>query len=83
MLFILSFTYLDSIGSGSHTCIALRVLYYSYPSIAFQIVLVLTSKEQQQQASASATVEEAITAIRTVVAFGGEAVEANRRVRCM
>ena len=38
----------------------------------------LTSKEQRQYASASSVVEEAISAIRTVVAYGGEGVETNR-----
>ena len=40
----------------------------------------LTSKEQRELASASASVEEAINAIKTVVAFGGESGEAQRSV---
>jgi len=44
------------------------------------MVLVLTSREQRQYASASAVVEEALSAIRTVVAYGGEKVEAERYI---
>ncbi len=40
--------------------------------------MVLTSTEQHQHALASAVVEEALTALRTVVAYGGEKVEADR-----
>ena len=43
-----------------------------------QVVLTLTYKEQRHQAAASATVEEAINAIKTVVAFGGESEEVQR-----
>lgn len=46
--------------------------------LCVQIVLMLTSKEQRQQALASGTVEEAISAIKTVVAFGGEEGEVKR-----
>ena len=43
----------------------------------------LTSQEQREYASASAVVEEALTSMRTVVAYGGEEVEANRWVWLM
>jgi len=41
---------------------------------------VSTAKEQRELASASASVEEAINAIKTVVAFGEESGEAQRSV---
>ena len=46
-----------------------------------QIVLMLTSKEQQHHAAASAAVEEVLTSIKTVVAYGGEQVELDRYER--
>lgn len=46
--------------------------------ISYSIIVVLTSTEQHQHALASAVVEEALTALRTVVAYGGEKVEADR-----
>jgi hypothetical protein len=48
--------------------------------VFFQLILVLTSREQRQYALASSVVEEALTSVRTVVAYGGEGVEAQRWV---
>ena len=55
--------------------------YFTVFCVHFQLILVLTSREQQQLASASGVAEEAFSAIRTVVAYGGEKVEADRCVR--
>ena len=43
-----------------------------------QVVVAFTRKEQMQHAAASAIVEEVLSSIRTVVAFGGEHVESKR-----
>jgi hypothetical protein len=42
------------------------------------MIVAFTRKEQMQHASASAIVEEVLSSIRTVVAFGGERVESKR-----
>ena len=46
-----------------------------------QIVTLLSSREQQESASASSVVEEVLSSIKTVVAFGGEKIEADRCVK--
>ena len=43
-----------------------------------QIIASFTMREQKAYASASGIAEEVLSAIRTVVAFGGEAKEAER-----
>ena len=43
----------------------------------------MTSKELEAYAKAGAVAEEVFGAIRTVVAFGGQEVEANRSVSCI
>ena len=45
------------------------------------MVIAFTRKEQKQHASASAIVEEVLSSIRTVVAFGGEHVESKRYIQ--
>ena len=45
------------------------------------MVVAFTRKEQKQHASASAIVEEVLSTIRTVVAFGGEHVESKRYIQ--
>ena len=42
------------------------------------MIVAFTKKEQMQHASASTIVEEVLSSIRTVVAFGGEHVESKR-----
>ena len=42
------------------------------------MIVAFTRKEQMQHASASAIVEEVLSSIKTVVAFGGEHVERKR-----
>lgn len=50
-------------------------------STNMQMIIAFTRKEQKQHASASAIVEEVLSSIRTVVAFGGEHAESIRYIQ--
>ena len=54
------------------------MMHYKDFSNNVQMIVAFTRKEQMQHASASAIVEEVLSSIRTVVAFGGERMESQR-----
>ena len=53
-------------------------LVHSITILFLQIIVSFTVREQSAYAAAGAVAEEVLSSIRTVVAFGGEAKEAER-----